>query len=276
MGRKTWTEEQEAFIIKNANTMTSKQMGLELGRTEASVQIRLNQMGIKKERPKESFTTAQVAAETKFNRLTVQRTWVEETEQQKHTMGEFLCDCGNKVIAKLTKVKQGNPQSCGCLRDEKARERTIKRNTTHGMSKHGIYSQYQAMMNRCYRPEVNAYDDYGGRGIDVCDEWKTSFEAFAAWGLANGWKKGLTIERKDNEKGYSPANCKWATLTEQANNKRSNRRMSAFGESKTLAQWSRESCCQVSYQVLYDRVTKLGWSLEAALTSPVRPLTKST
>jgi hypothetical protein len=275
MGGKAWSKQDIEFIAKNANTMTTKQMAAELGRTDAAVQLKLRQIGINKERPKDSFVTAEVEEKTKFNRLTVQRTWVEKKGNQNATRGEFLCDCGNTVTAWLTVVKQGHTKSCGCFRDEKARETVIRRNTTHGMSKHSLYSTYQGMLNRCYRPSFKQYDDYRGRGIEVCDDWRNSFEAFADWALDNGWEKGLTLDRKENEKGYSPANCRWVTHETQANNKRNNRRMTAFNETKTLSEWSRDTRCLVAYQTLYDRINKLEWDLEAALTTPARLLSKS-
>lgn len=80
------------------------------------------------------------------------------------------------------------------------------------------------MKQRCGNPKANEYDNYGGRGITVCEEWEKDFEAFYDWALKNGYAHNLTIDRKDNNKGYSPDNCKWATMKEQQNNRRNNRR----------------------------------------------------
>ena len=76
------------------------------------------------------------------------------------------------------------------------------------------------MKNRCYHPSYHAFNHYGGRGITVCDEWRNNFEAFYKWALSNGYRDNLTIDRKDNDKGYSPDNCKWSTMKEQNQNKR--------------------------------------------------------
>lgn len=208
-----------------------------------------------------------------FDRLTIRRLWMAQKGKQNAMRAFCECKCGGTTEQWVAQLKIGRVRSCGCLLSEKSRERTTKRNTTHGMSKHGLYSQYHAMMNRCYRPEVISYKDYGGRGITVCNTWKNSFEKFAEWALDNGWEKGLTIDRINNDQGYSPDNCRWSTVQEQQNNRRSNLRMTAFGETKTLSNWSRDSRCIVSYYVLYDRIHKLGWSLEDALTKPCRKMT---
>lgn len=100
------------------------------------------------------------------------------------------------------------------------------------------------------------YDDYRGRGIAVCEEWRGHFEAFATWSFANGWVKGLSIDRKDNNLGYFPDNCRWTDRYTQGNNTRGNHILEAFGERKTLAEWSRDPRCQVSYGTMQARIKK--------------------
>lgn len=91
---------------------------------------------------------------------------------------------------------------------------------THGLSKHPLYSVWKDMKKRCYGTKSKYYHNYGGRGITVCEEWKTDFKAFYDWAIKNGHKEGLTIDRKDNDKGYSPNNCRWATRSMQSSNQR--------------------------------------------------------
>lgn len=112
------------------------------------------------------------------------------------------------------------------------------------MKKSSIYNKlrntWRHIKNRCYNKNDPAYKNYGGRGIAVCDEWLNSFESFESWALNNGCAEGLTIERIDNDGNYCPENCKWATMLEQSNNRRSNILVTYLGKTQTLTQWARE------------------------------------
>lgn len=131
-----------------------------------------------------------------------------------------------------------------------------------------LYSIWKAMKTRCYNPHFAAFPRYGGRGIEVCDEWRDSFPAFREWALCNGYSDSLTIDRIDPDKGYSPDNCRWATYKTQANNTRRNVVISVDGETGTIAQ-----LCQkrgINPFLVYDRITRLGWTPEAAIHTPAR------
>jgi len=130
---------------------------------------------------------------------------------------DCVCSCGNIKSIKAEILKAGDSKSCGCLTSKMISE-NIK---THGLSKSRIYNTYRHMINRCYNKNVDMYYNYGGRGITVCDEWD-NFESFHQWATCNGYQNNLTIDRKDNDKGYSPDNCKWSTQTEQQRNRRDN------------------------------------------------------
>lgn len=107
--------------------------------------------------------------------------------------------------------------------------------------KHPLYKRWVQIKGRCMRPNHAAFAAYGGRGITLCDEW-LSFPAFVAWARSEGWVEGcgLTIDRIDNDKGYSPENCRLATVKEQSNNRRTNRLVAVEGVTKTVSEWADE------------------------------------
>jgi hypothetical protein len=114
----------------------------------------------------------------------------------------------------------------------------------HGMSNrsaspHPLYRVWNAMIDRCHRKKSHAYPAYGGRGITVCERWK-KFTVFLS-DMGSSWVAGLELDRINNNAGYSPENCRWATPRQQANNRRSNRRLTVLGRTMTLAQWDRAS-----------------------------------
>ena len=127
------------------------------------------------------------------------------------------------------------------------------------------------MHSRCYNEGDPMYPLYGGRGIYVDERWHIP-EEYISWALRNGWKKGagLQIDRIDNDGPYSPENCRVTTRVVNANNKSKTVRHTAFGETKTLAEWQRDSRCAVSYATLWARVHQAGVSLETALTNAPR------
>lgn len=190
----------------------------------------------------------------KYGRLTV----IKRAENVgKLTAWECVCECGNSVKVIGGHLKNGHTKSCGCLAQEE------RKKTRHGMTGKRLYRIWQGMKNRCGNENTIYYDRYGGRGISVCDEWEKSFEAFMEWSTKNGYKDDLSIDRIDNNKGYSPENCRWATKEEQANNCVSNVVLRHNGEEHTIAEWSKIR--GINYQTLHSRIVTLGWSVEKAL-----------
>ena len=176
------------------------------------------------------------------------------------------CACGRLILVNHYNLAKLHTQSCGCLK----RDKTVRRFTTHGHSSDGhcsrTYIIWEAMKRRCYTPRQPNYARYGGRGITVCDKWRDSFEAFL--GDMGECPQDYSIERIDNDGPYCKDNCRWATPTEQGNNKRNNVMLTHDGKTLTLAQWSRET--GFDYKVLHSRLYALHWSPERALTQKPR------
>lgn len=123
-----------------------------------------------------------------------------------------------------------------------------------------------SMYCRCYYPTTNGYERYGGRGIKICDEWINNPDSFYNWAINNGYKKDLTIDRIDVNGNYEPSNCRWVTKEVQDNNRRTNRKITYKGQTKTLSQWSREY--NINIVTLSDRL-KAGMTIDEALNKPV-------
>lgn len=197
-------------------------------------------------------------AKQRFGRLTVER------QNGLSERGEALwlceCECGNMVCVTGFHLRDGHTRSCGCLQ----REVTYRRNISHGMSKTSVYRAWKSMRGRCHNKKHKYYYHYGGRGIKVCKRWG-KFENFY---IDMGERpKGMTLDRKDNSKGYSPTNCRWASWRTQQNNRRNNHLITFQGRTQTIAQWGRE--IGIAYSALWIRISKLKWSVERALTEPV-------
>jgi len=171
------------------------------------------------------------------------------------------CSCGKDKAINGSSLTSNRVLSCGCLRSENM----VKRNVpTHGMSHSREYKSWRAIMDRCLNPNDKSWKDYGGRGIIVCQRWQESFENFYA-DMGNKPTPKHSIERKNNDLGYDPSNCRWATVKEQNRNRRSNTRITHNGITLTLVEW--EEKLGLNYNVLCQRLSA-GWSVDRALKSP--------
>lgn len=197
----------------------------------------------------------------RFGRLVAQHRVGDETDGARWL---FQCDCGRTKVIRSKDVRRGATSSCGCI----SSENTTARNTKHGHAKRGRLSPemmtWVGMMSRCEYRNGTAYDRYGGRGITVCARWRS----FAAFLEDMGERPpGTSIDRIDNDAGYSPENCRWATASEQARNKRNTLMLEHDGQTLPLATWAERT--GINYGVLARRIS-LGWTPERVITQPVR------
>lgn len=133
-----------------------------------------------------------------------------------------------------------------------------------------LYHTWQQMKKRCSNPNVDGYENYGGRGITVCESWAASFESFAR--DMGERPEGMTLDRIDTDGPYSPENCRWATHTTQGRNRRNNRLLTMDGRTMSMIEWSEET--GIPKRTLQSRLNIHGWSVRDALTTPVRTYTR--
>lgn len=131
----------------------------------------------------------------------------EERTSSRGIKWSCVCDCGKTRIVSQNTLRIGGSKSCGCLRKETSNIGDHTR--THGMSNTSLYGKWLGMKARCYNTNSDRYAAYGGRGITVCDEWLNDFMPFHDFAYANGYSKGLTIDRIDEDGDYSPSNCQF-------------------------------------------------------------------
>lgn len=188
-----------------------------------------------------------------------------------------LCDCGNVKLCLPINVVQGIVKSCGCMKRELNRNASLK----HGACTYGcpekLYRIYRAMIERCYNPNHKSYINYGGRGIGICEEWRNDYGAFRDWAINQGYdeSKGYieqSIDRKDNNKGYCPENCRLATAKEQRANQRKHKkhkRNSMISINEEIRP-KRDVCKEygISVETFDYRVKRKGMSVLEALTTP--------
>lgn len=169
----------------------------------------------------------------RFGRLVVIR--LDYIDSAHYTHWICKCDCGNSVSIRRNQLTSGDNVSCGCYHREHNHEFGLK----HGLTSNPLYKVWGGIKARCLNPKASNYERYGGRGITICDKWKDDFKAFYDWAISNGYKKGLSIDRIDNNGGYEPANCRWVDARTQQNNIRTNNIFTYKGITHTVTEWSR-------------------------------------
>lgn len=186
-------------------------------------------------------------------------------DEQGYVLWRCKCDCGNEKIASTKSLGKGT-SSCGCY----SREVHNQVHTKHGKRHSRIYQVHRTMCQRCYNPNAHEYENYGGRGIEVCDEWK-DFLTFEKWATANGYdetaKHGkCTLDRIDPNGDYEPSNCRWATMKQQQRNRRNNVLITYNGETHCMSEWA--EIIGIPYGTFQKRLA-YGWSIERAITAPL-------
>lgn len=194
----------------------------------------------------------------RFGRLTVVKERPDlKKENSSNRIVECLCDCGLFKIVFLCNLKQGLTKSCGCLQ----KESSVGTNRTHGLTNTQEYNTWTKIKYRCYNKNGEYYSHYGGRGITVCDEWLNSFETFYR-DMGPRPSDKYSIDRKNNDKGYSKDNCRWATQKEQQNNKSNNILYIYKNETKSLLDWC--TTLDLNFSIIYQRIKK-GMLFEVAI-----------
>lgn len=173
------------------------------------------------------------------------------------------CGCFGKVHAQ--NLTSGGSKGCGCARYADLANRSATHGQTRGRKVPPTYHSWAGMKARCNNPKNSYYKSYGGRGISVCERWLTYENFFKDMGEK---PDGYSIDRIDVNGNYSPENCKWSSLSDQANNKTNNHVITYLNETKTLQEWSKT--IGISHGSLLFRIYKAKWPIEKAMTTPGR------
>lgn len=185
--------------------------------------------------------------------------WTVTGFSHKSRFGELLwnckCECGTEKAVKAAILRKGESTSCGCLHREAV--------TTHGMSKTRTFKSWDTMKQRCFNPNAVDFDRYGGRGIKVCERWRTSFSAFLE--DMGERPEGCSLDRIDNDGDYEPDNCHWATRSDQQRNTRVSIWLTINGESKSIVEWAKIALVNITSM---RRRYHAGWKHEDIVFKP--------
>jgi hypothetical protein len=190
----------------------------------------------------------------KYGMLTI--TGVAGRDKWRSTIVNTKCACGGEKTTLFKLLLRGDTRSCGCIK-------TLGNNRSHGKCNTPVYRCYRNMLNRCYFKKSKSYQHYGARGITVCKRWRDSFENFLE--DMGEPPNGMTLERINNDLGYSKENCIWATRKQQTKNRRNAVNICHKGKTMSLSEWSEK--LGLKYRTLRARIFELKWSLDKALTT---------
>lgn len=252
-----WNDKDLVFLKDNYKKLTAKELSCILDRSVDCIRAKARQLKISK---RNILDIASIKVGQTFGSLIV--LGIPFRMLCKNGKRYFvLCKCeicGKSDVFLLHDLIRGHTRGDGCNKPG---------NITHGQSKTRLYKIWKAMIQRCEYQNGLAYKNYGARGISVFAEWRKDFESFRLWSNENGYSENLTLDRINNDDGYNPSNCRWVDRKIQANNKRTNVVVYAFGETKTLMAWSEDPRCKVCYSTLYDRHITRGIDIETSILS---------
>lgn len=208
----------------------------------------------KKKKKSQPWTAAPLGV--KYGKLTVTKEVDPILNKNNHNTRYVLCkcDCGNEKVASIHSLKSGNTKSCGCL------------GINIYYNQH-LYLTWSGMKTRCYDKTSRAAKYYLNRGITICEEWRNSYNVFAEWALSHGWKKGLQIDRIDNDGNYTPNNCRFVTPSQNTRNRSCSVLYDFHGENIVLLEILERLGRECDYVYLLGRISH-GWTLEEALSIP--------
>lgn len=203
----------------------------------------------------------------RFGRLTVEsRAASVRTERGTKVRWNCVCDCGGRAITTTGSLRSGNTKSCGCYQLDRLRAKTLKHGYARKGRLHPLYSAWGTMLSRCTNPRADGFKDYGARGIQVCERWnrgdgkRSGFECFLL-DVGPRPTRRHSLDRIDNDRGYEPTNCRWATKRQQNLNRRMTRRIKLCG-----AEIAFIDACEIaglSPKVVEARV-RSRWSMDRA------------
>lgn len=201
----------------------------------------------------------------KYGKLTVEALVVHGNANQRKWLCK--CDCGGMKVTSEDNLQRRHCRSCGCLYKNNGGSK--KKNIYLG-SDSRLYSVWAGMKSRCFNPNSPNFYLYGGRGITVCDEWM-HYGNFKKWAIETGYDRKhddrISIDRIDVNGNYEPSNCRWATVKEQMNNRRTNTVIEYKGLKKSLSQWA--EYLGINYSTFMSRYER-GWQMDRIVSQPVR------